>query len=118
MRALERDVCNREHGRLTLDRFPNDLFPAYESAARRFFLSAEPVDLRLDPLRDHHAGSIVGVEDRAVFRRLVLENARLSGDIVLERAVPIEMMGRDIQDHRNLRVEFLYGLQSDAGFLQ
>src|SRR5437588_5408432 len=114
MRALERDVCDREHGRLTLDRFPNDLFPAYESAARRFFLSAEPVDLRLDPLRDHHAGSIVGIEDRAVLRRLVLENARLSGDVVLESAVPIEMIGRDIQDHRDLRMECLYRLQLEA----
>ena len=51
-------------------------------------------------------------------RGLVLEDARLGGGIVLEGVVAVEVIGRDIQHHRDLGVEGLDGLQLKAADLE
>ena len=49
---------------------------------------------------------IIGVEDEKIVFRLILEDAGLrrgiAGEIPL---VPVEMIRRDVQDHRNVRAE-------------
>ena len=46
---------------------------------------------------------IVGIHDRPVVSRLIREDARLRGAVGLERRVPVQMIGGQIQKHRDPR---------------
>ena len=48
---------------------------------------------------------IVGVDDRPVARRLIGEDARLRVAVLLDRRVPIEVIGREVQEHGDPGVE-------------
>ncbi len=58
---------------------------------------------------------IVGVQDGEIVRLLVFEDAGLGIDIIRESLVAIEMIGRDIQDHGDARMEVDDGLELKAG---
>ncbi len=65
-----------------------------------------------------NARLVVGIQNGEIVRALVLEDAGLGGSIVLERVVAVKMIGRDVQHHRDLRMEGLDRLQLKAADLQ
>ena len=52
-----------------------------------------------------HAGRIVGIQHGKIFGLLVLKDARLGGHIILERAVAVKMVRRDVQHDRDYAAE-------------
>ena len=83
-----------------------------------FFLAAEPEDLRPGSAGQSRAGGIVGIQHREIFRLLVLEDARLGVRIGLERAMAVEVVGRDVEHHGNFRTKGLDRLQLEARYFQ
>ena len=59
-------------------------------------------------------GRVVGVDDRPVASRLVLEDARLRGGVRLERRVAVEVIRREVEPDRHLRVEAHDALELEA----
>ena len=49
-----------------------------------------------------NARLVVRVQNGEIARALVLENTGLGGGVILERIVPVKVIGSDIQHHRNL----------------
>ena len=69
--------------------------------------------------RSHrNARLVVRVQNGKIVRALVLENTGLGGGVILERVVPVKMVGGDIQHHRNPGMKALDGLQLEAADLQ
>jgi hypothetical protein len=64
---------------------------------------AEPPHLTGDPRRQRCHACVISVEDRHVRRCLVGENLGLGGDIALHTAVAIEMVGRQVEQERDVR---------------
>ena len=60
----------------------------------------------------------LGVEHKEVFSRLVLRDACLRRRIVGEAAMPVQVVGRDVQHQRNVRPERLDSLQLKTRHLQ
>ena len=60
----------------------------------------------------------IGVKNRVVLRRLVFEDAGFGRDVVLHRTVTVEVIGRDVEDRRDMRTEGLDRLQLEARNLQ
>src|SRR5262245_45854506 len=60
---------------------------------------------------------IVGVDDRPVTGLLVLEDSRLRRRIRLDARMPIEMVGRKVQHHRDPRMERIDLLELKAARL-
>jgi len=87
-------------------------------ALLHFFLPAEPKDLRARSRSHGCAGGVVGVEHGEVAALLIFKYARFRVHIGFECAVPVEMVGRDIQYDRNFRTESLNGFQLKAGNLE
>ena len=75
---------------------------------------AEPEHAAADARGEGGGAGIVGVEHRAVGLRLVREDARLGLDVPLEAAVPVQVIGRDVQHRRHARPEQRGALELEA----
>ena len=64
------------------------------------------------------AGGIVGIEDREILSLLILEDAGLGVGVGLERAVAVEVVGRNVEHHRNFWTKRLDRLQLEARYLE
>ena len=64
------------------------------------------------------AGGIVGIQHREILRLLVLKDARLGVGVGLERAVAVEVVGRNVEHNRNFRTKRLDRLQLETGDLE
>ena len=70
--------------------------------------------LRARGARQRQRLRIVGVDHRPVVGCLVRENLRFRGAVRLHRAVPVEMVGRQVQQHGNPRMKRVGRLQLKA----
>ena len=75
---------------------------------------AEPKDLRPGARCELNAGQIIRVEHSKILRLLIFENARLGVGISGESAMPVEMVGCDIEHYGNLWTECLDGFKLKA----
>ena len=82
------------------------------------FLAAEPEDLRPGAAGQSGAGGIVGIQDREIFRLLILKNAGLGVRIGLEGAVAVEVVRRDVEHHGNFWTKGLDRFQLEARYFQ
>ena len=57
---------------------------------------------------------VVGVEDEGILNALIGEDALLGGDVILEAAVAIEMVGRDVENHGDIGAKLESGLKLEA----
>ena len=105
VRALERDLSHRHDGLLACWLAPDDAVVAHECPVLNFVLTAEPVHGALVFVGHRDAGGVVGVQYGEVVARLILEDARLGRGVVLKRVMAVEMVGRDVQHHGDLRGE-------------
>ena len=64
--------------------------------------------------RQRQRAGIVGVDHRPVLRGLIGENARLGRCVLRKRRVTIEMVGRQVQSHRDPRMKRRCGLELKA----
>jgi hypothetical protein len=93
---------------------PEDDFSATnECSLLHMLFAAEPKHLRARR-RIRRAGPIVGVQDRKVLLGLILENARFSGSISRQRLVAVQVIWRQIQEHRDLRLEIFDQFKLEA----
>ena len=83
-------------------------------------LAAEENHLRLRGSREDKALRTFFVKNRKVRRLLVLDECSLSRDVMIERAVAIEMVRRDHRHHRDVRrpIHLLQILEHEAGDFQ
>ncbi len=81
-------------------------------------LSAEPEQLRTGTDRQSCGGGVVGVEDSEIVLPLVLEDSRFGVDVIVKRLVAIEMVGRDVQNHRDPRTKLDDRFQLEARHFQ
>ena len=96
-----RMLCSRLPSRQTI------CFASHESAALDLAQAAEPVDATTSLLRHRDAGWVIGIQHREIILRLVLEDSRLRGRVVLKAVMAVEVVGRDVQDDCNLGAEAL-----------
>src|SRR5207247_5177368 len=75
----------------------------------------EPPNLTGRPLGDLRAGGIVTVPDMDVFPLLTGIDRRLRLRVRLERAVPVEMIGGNVEEDRDLGVKALLERQLERG---
>ena len=57
---------------------------------------------------------VVDAQHRSVARALALEHAQLGGGVGLERPVPVEVVGRDVEQHGRVGAELLDALELKA----
>src|ERR1700733_306450 len=117
MCAFERDLRNLHDLPLTGTIAKHDLAIADPRALLHFFLPAEPENLRSCPRGDCYAGWVIGIEHGEVTgllilvalliftALLILEDARLCIHIDFEGSMTVEVIGRNVQHHRNFRTE-------------
>ena len=120
MRARERNLGDR-HNRLDLAAFlraEEDALAVHERALLHLTARAEPVDLRLRLRGDQLGRLVLGVQDQEVVCGLILGDASLRRGIRLEAAVAVEVIRRDVQHQRDLRMERLNRLQLEARDLE
>ncbi len=75
----------------------------------------EPVDASPGTLGGGGGANVVGVQDAAVVLVLLGEDALFGQRVVFEGAVAIEVVGRDVEDDGDLRMELLGGFKLEAG---
>src|SRR5256885_13923585 len=75
----------------------NNFFAEKECALRNALFAAKPENFRLR-WRVRRAGGIVSVENGEIVGSLFFENAGLGRGVSFQRAVAIEMIGREIQE--------------------
>jgi hypothetical protein len=64
--------------------------------------------------RDRAGGRVVGVDDGEIVGSLVLEDPQLGADVVIEAAVPVEVVRRDVRQDRDVRREAVDGLELEG----
>ncbi len=69
-------------------------------------LSAKPVQLRACTIRQSSGRRIIRVEDGEVIRTLILKDPRFGVHVIRKSLVTIEMVRRDVQNHRDSRTKF------------
>ena len=79
---------------------------AGKGAFFNLLLSAEPEQLRARTIRQSSGRRVIGVEDGEIILTLVFKDARLGVDVIRKSLVAIEMVGRDVQNHRDSRTKF------------
>ena len=92
--------------------------PLKTRAGRNRLRRTEPHRFRRAAIRIAAADGIVGVQHREIARALIHEQARLRLGIILERVVPIQMIGRDVQRRADVGAKGLGGFELKAGQLQ
>src|SRR5437588_164487 len=115
MRTLEWDLGDRHDFPFAIAVAEENADITRECALLYLSLAAEPENLRLGPLRHRHASRIVGVEHREIIPRLVLEDTRLGRHVDFESAVPVEVIGRDVEHDCHLGVKGVNGFKLKAG---
>src|SRR4029077_9453289 len=104
VRARQRNFTGIKNFFLVASASEDDLSATNECSLLHILLAAEPKHLRARR-RIRRAGTIVGVQDRKVLLGLILENAGFSGSISRQRLVSVQVIWRQIQEHRDLRLE-------------
>src|SRR5262252_493971 len=109
MRALQRNLSDR-HNRLSLRSlawYKDDALSIHKRTLLDRPTRAEPEDLRFG-LRGDHLGQLVfGIQHKEVVGLLVLSYPRLHRRIILKAAVPVQMVGRNVQHHCDPRTKLL-----------
>src|ERR1700722_3694565 len=82
-----------------------DVGAAYECSFFNGSLTAEPEQLCSGAMGQFARGGIVGIENREIIGPLVFEDSLFGGDVICKSFVPIEMVGRDVQNHSDARTE-------------
>ena len=95
-----------------------DMRAAGKSSLFNFLLSAEPEQLRASAAGQSSGGRVVGVEDGEIILPLVIKDARFGVDVIRKRLVAIEMVGRDVQNHRDPGTKFNDRLQLKARYFK
>src|SRR5882762_6053122 len=80
--------------------------------------STEPKDLRLRLQRNHLRRFVLRVEHQKVLLHLPLSNPCLRRGIGLKASMPIQVIRRNVQNHRNPRMKLLHRLQLEARHLE
>src|SRR6202521_1321548 len=88
----------------------------HERTLHHTLLPAETVHMRLS-LRQGGGCRISRVQHRAVRFRLVLEDSRFGPAILFERVMPVQVVGREIQKHADVRAKCFNQLQLKAAQL-
>jgi hypothetical protein len=97
---------------------PEDALVTQECSVQTFGVergTGEPGNPRFGSASQLRRNLIVEVQHCPVRATLVLEDSRFGINIRLEASVPVEMIGRDVQYHRDLRMKGLDGLKLKAG---
>ena len=84
-------------------------------ARRHRARAAEPQRRSGGKRRIAHAGGVVRVEDGERARPLRFKQASLGGGVVGESVMPVEMILRDVQRHRDIGVKFGDGFKLETG---
>ena len=92
--------------------------PADKRPSFNLLLSAEPEQLRARTIRQSSRRSVIGVEHGEIILPLVLKDARLGVDVIRKSLVAIEMIGRDVQNHRDPRTKFNDRFQLKARYFK
>ena len=118
--AFERNLRERQDGfHRRLRRGAIDHVAAlYPCALRHRMPGREPENRRVRTSRGLGGARVVCVQHREVACVLRGKDALLGQRVVLKGAVPVEMIGRDVQDHRDLRMELFRAFELEAGNLQ
>src|SRR5262249_10536020 len=114
MRSFQRDLRDLQNVALPCAVTENNHAVPQPGALLDFLLAAEPEDLGTGTDSHSHTGRIVSIEDGEIAFLLVLENSRLGVGVNLKRAMAIEVIGRDVQYHRNFGAKGLNRLQLEA----
>ena len=115
VRALQRDFRDRKNFTVCAFFSKENLFVADERSGCHLVTAAEMQHRARDVAGELVGGGIVCVEDAVVFRFLIFKNAGFGINVGLERAMAVEMIGRDIEDAGNKRPKRLRGLKLEAG---
>src|SRR5580700_6214701 len=118
MSALQWDLRDQQDLFLATVIAEEDAAVVDKRALFHFSCPAEPEDLCAGTGCQLDAGQVIGVEHGTIFGSLVFEDARLCIGISGERAMPVEMVGRDIENQSNLRTKCLNGFELKTGDLQ
>ncbi len=118
VRALERNLAHRQNGQLAICVPPNDFLAADKRSTLNFTQTTEPVHAGLDLIRHRHTGRVIGIQYREIVGALIFEDASLGGRIIFKAVMPVEMVGRDVQDGRDLRMECVNRLELKAADFQ
>ena len=79
---------------------------------------AEPEDLGLGARGKHLGWLVLGVEHEEIVGGLLRCDPRLHGGVVLEAAMAVEVVLRNVQHHGDVRAKLLDRLQLEAGDLE
>ncbi len=112
--ALQRNFGNQHDLFLAMGIAEEDTAVVDKSALLYFPSPAEPENLCPGAGCQFNTGQVIGVEHSKVFRPLIFEDARLGVSVCGERAMPVEMVGRDVEDYGNLGTECLNGLKLET----
>ena len=88
--------------------------PLDDDAVGERRVEREPAGPCPAPARERQRGRIVGVDHDPVAVLLVGEHPRLRARVLVERRVPVEVIRRDVQQHRDPRAERLGRLELEA----
>src|SRR6267378_4213149 len=115
VRALQLNVAHGHDRRLDSVGAEDNLPFLNESPVFHGLLTAEPIDRGPEPGLQFHAGGVIGIEQSEIAGLLVLEDSRLGIHIDLESAMPVEMVGSDIENRGHPRPELFHGFKLKAG---
>ncbi len=96
---------------------PHDRVVREHDALRRHLAHREQQTVRTRGRGELECAGIVGVEDGPVRRLLPGKDARLCSGVFLDGRVPVEVIGREVQQHRDPWPERLRALQLKAARL-
>ena len=93
------------------------MFGVHERTAIDFIQTAEPVPLGLRFAASESSPRSRNSAPQSRWR-FDFENARLGGRVILEGVMAVEMVARDVQHHRDMRMEGHDGFELKAADLQ
>ena len=112
--AAQRDVRERADLLDVAVQLGHDGAAPHEDAVIEGAQPAEPEDARAGARGEGRRDGIVGVEHRAVRLGLVGEDPRLGLDVALDRSVPVEVIGGDVEHDGHPRPQELDRLELKA----
>ena len=111
-------VFRRADGRFNAVFFYYHRIAAQEHSALELFRRAEEYDFAARGLAEFAQNRVVVVEHAEVVLVLILGYRFFYRDVVFERLVPVEMVGRDVENSRDMRLECHHSFKLEAAYLR
>ena len=118
VRALQRHLRHRHNFPFAVPISKVNLRSAHQRSFFNLLFPAEPEQLRAATIRQSGRGRIVGIEHGKIIGPLILKDARFSVHVIRKSLVAIEMVGRDVQNHRDPGTKFDDRFQLEARYFQ